>query len=65
VHATASQRPNRHASFITLALVLPQPTQAHGGPELHVPGLLTAGNVEGLTKTGFRLLLVDNGRLEQ
>ena len=38
-----------------LALLLPQPTQAHGGPQLQRLRLLAAGHVEGLLQTGFRL----------
>src|SRR5262245_34329721 len=40
---------------VALALLLPQPTQAHPRPQLQRLRLLAAGNVEGLLKTGFRL----------
>jgi len=39
---------------ITLAL-LPQPCQAHRRPQFPGPGLLTAGDGEGLLEAGFRL----------
>jgi hypothetical protein len=42
------------AGFIAFALALPQASQAHGGSQLQGFGLLAAGHVEGLAKTGFR-----------
>src|SRR6516162_983371 len=47
------QRPR----FSLLALLLPQATEAHGGPQLQRFGLLAAGNIEGLLEAGFRLCL--------
>ena len=41
-----------------LALLLPQATEAHGGPQLQGLGVLVAGHVEGVLKTGCRLLLL-------
>src|SRR5919109_1328465 len=41
--------------FGSLALLLPQPTQAHPRPQLQRLRLLAAGDFEGLLKTGFRL----------
>ena len=38
-----------------LALLLPQPPQAHGCPQLPGLGLLAAGNDEGVVETGFGL----------
>src|SRR2546427_5911524 len=43
------------AGFCTLALALPQPAQTHRSTQLPGFRLLAAGNVEGLTKAGFRL----------
>ena len=39
--------------FLALALPLPQPGQAHGGPQLPRLGLLAAGHGEGLLEAGF------------
>src|SRR5712691_6827884 len=44
-----------------LALLLPQPAQAHGRPQLPGFGLLAAGNSQGLLEAGFRLRLVRDG----
>src|SRR5262245_7686503 len=41
--------------FPGLALLLPEPTKAHRCPQLQRFGLLAAGDVEGLLKTGFSL----------
>ena len=43
--------------FSLLALLLPQATEAHGGPQLQRFRLLTAGNVQGSLQPGFRLRL--------
>src|SRR5262252_5393995 len=47
----AIERCQQLACFGLLPLLLPQATQAHGGPQLQGFGLLAAGNGEGLTKT--------------
>src|SRR5262249_45386774 len=39
----------------TLALLLPQPRQAHGGPQLQGLRPLAAGDIQGLLEAGFRL----------
>src|SRR5262249_4308021 len=41
-----------------LALVLPQPRQAHGRAQLQGFGLLVAGNSKGFVKTSFSLNLI-------
>src|SRR6266511_2888831 len=46
------------AGFCWLALSLPQPTEAHCSPQLQRLRLLAVGDVEGLMKIGFRLMLV-------
>ena len=46
-----------------LALVLPQAAQTHRRPQLQRFRLLAAGNVEGLLKTGFRLIAAPRGLL--
>src|SRR6266571_7950261 len=43
---------------VALALALPQATQAHGRSQFPRLGLLAAGNVEGLMKTGFGFSVV-------
>jgi hypothetical protein len=48
-----------------LTLLLPQAAQAHGGPQLPRPGLLVAGNGEGLLETFFCLRRVRDGLLQQ
>src|SRR5919108_3471486 len=53
------------AGGITLALALPQPCEAHGGPQLPRLRLLAAGNVEGLTKAGFRLCILPRSACQQ
>src|SRR5262249_18794995 len=51
--------------FGALTLVLPQPTEAHAGPQLPRSVLLAAGYGEGLLEAGFRLRCVRDGLLEQ
>ena len=41
--------------FGALALLLPEASEAHGGPQLPGLGLLATGHVEGLLKAGLRL----------
>src|SRR5213083_982198 len=41
--------------FSTFTLALPQAAQAHGGAQLPRPGLLAAGNGQGLLQAGFCL----------
>src|SRR5215510_3274903 len=41
------------AGFLALALLLPQPAQTQGGPQLERLGLLAAGHGEGLVETFF------------
>src|SRR5262249_29927881 len=43
--------------FLSLALLLPEATEAHGGPQFERFRLLTAGNVQGSLQPGFRLRL--------
>ena len=43
--------------FLSLALLLPQPAQAHRGPQLQGFRLLAAGDVQGPLQPGFRLRL--------
>src|SRR5215472_10241699 len=51
----AIDRGQELARFQALALLLPEASEAHGGPQLQGLRLLAAGDVEGLPKTGFRL----------
>ena len=51
----AINRCKQLTGFLSLALLLPQPAQAHGRPQLQRLGLLAAGHVESLLETGFRL----------
>src|SRR5262245_34691435 len=44
-------------SFGTLALLLPQASEAHGGPQLERFCILAAGDVQGPPQPGFRLRL--------
>src|SRR5439155_17429777 len=53
------------SGFSALTLLLPQPAQAHGRPQLQRFRLLLAGDAEGLAKTYFRLLCVRDGLLQQ
>ena len=39
--------------FVAAALLLPEPGQAHRGPQLQGFRLMTAGDRDGLTETGF------------
>src|SRR5215472_5297252 len=52
----AVNRREQFAGFIPLALLLPQPTQAHGRAQLQRLHLLATSGIEGLVKTGFGLL---------
>jgi hypothetical protein len=45
----------------TPPLVLPEPCQARGSPQFSGPGLLTAGNNQGLLEAGFSLDDIWNG----
>src|SRR5215217_7608503 len=47
----AIDRCQQLAGFGLLPLLLPEATQAHGGPQLQGFGLLAAGDGDGLTKT--------------
>jgi hypothetical protein len=51
----AVDRYEQFVGFIPLALLLPQPAEAHRRPQLPGFGLLAAGNGEGLLKAGFGL----------
>ena len=51
--------------FLTFALLLPEPRQAGGGPQLPGFGLLAAGNSHGLLEAGFRLGCTWNGLAEE
>ena len=53
----AIDRRQQITGFGLLALLLPQATQAHGGPQLQRFGLLPAGDVQGPLQPGFRLRL--------
>src|SRR5712691_948222 len=45
------------SGFGVLTLLLPEATEAHGGPQFQGLGLLAAGHVQGLLQPGFRLRL--------
>ena len=51
--------------FGALALLLPQPSKAHRGPQFQRFGLLTTGDVKGLMKTGCSFVLVGDGLSQQ
>src|SRR5262249_14900091 len=55
----------RRVGFGTLALLLPAPTQTHGGPQLQRFRLLTTGHGEGLLETGLGLRHLRDGLLQQ
>jgi hypothetical protein len=57
----AVDRCRSFASFISLALALPQLTQAQGRQEFPRLGLLAAGHGHGLLSAGFRLGRVRDG----
>ena len=61
----AVDRGQELVGFRTLALALPETTEAHGGPQLQRFRLLVAGDVEGLVKTGLRLSILLRGEREQ
>jgi hypothetical protein len=50
-------RPQQPTGFVSLALLLPQPTETYGGPQLQRFGLLVTGDVQGALQPGFRLRL--------
>src|SRR6266446_2786852 len=54
----AVDRDQQLAGFVPLALALPQPAQAHGGPQLQGLGLLAASYGQRLLKTVFCLVNV-------
>lgn len=49
------ERRRQLGRFGPLASLLPQPTQAHGSPQLQRPRLLAGGDGEGLLEAGFGL----------
>ena len=51
----AIDRRQQRVGLGALALLLPQATQAHGGPELQRLRLLAAGDVQSALQPGFRL----------
>jgi len=51
--------------FLPLAVLLPQPTQTHGSPQLLGLGLLAAGNREGLLQAGFGPHRIGDGLPQQ
>ena len=53
----AVDRGQQLIGFDTLAVVLPEATEAHGGPQLQRFGFLAAGDVQGALQPGFRLRL--------
>src|SRR4029453_2048365 len=53
----AIERRQQLVRFVPLALLLPEATEAHGGPQLQRFGLLAAGDVQGPLQPGFCLRL--------
>src|SRR5215813_2566333 len=51
--------------LLAFALLLPEATEAHGGPQLQRFRLLAAGDVEGVVKPGFHLCRLLRGACEQ
>ena len=47
--------------LLPFPLLLPEPTQTHGSPQLQRFRLLAAGDVQGALQPGFRLLLQQTG----
>jgi hypothetical protein len=58
----ALDRCQQRAGFGALPLPLPQPGEAHGGPQFQERGRLATGHVEGVVDAGFRLSVARLGR---
>ena len=61
----AVDRREQSVRFHALALLLPQPPQAHGGAQFQRLRLLAAGNGEGVVETGFGLSVLVRRLQEQ
>src|SRR5215510_3960379 len=60
----AVDRGQERVGFGVLTLGLPQACEAHGRSQFKRPGLLTAGNVQGMSKARFHLHRVRTGQPE-
>jgi hypothetical protein len=61
LRAPAVDRREQVVGLVPLALLLPEPTQAHGGPHLQRFGLLATRHREGSVKAGLGLVFGRHG----